>query len=108
MLLVLLLGITANNSLKKAVKMYKKEDAEIRKRGERAVEAARLEAEMVRLGEGDGEGERDTLLPAPSAPDDPELRRILDEESVVSLPKVYALSTLFVLILTLNHNSTAE
>ena len=96
--------MTANNSLKKAAKLYKNENAEIRKRGERAVAAAKLEAEMVQLSGSDpsGSDEKDTLLPAPSAPSDPELQKILDEERTISLPKVYALSTLFVLILTLN------
>ena len=82
MLLVLLLGMTANNSLKKAAKLYKNENAEIRKRGERAVAAAKLEAEMVQLSGSDpsGSDEKDTLLPAPSAPSDPELQKILDED----------------------------
>ncbi|GMH92529.1 hypothetical protein TrST_g7246 [Triparma strigata] len=100
-LLVVLLTLTANNSLKKAVKMYKKETKEIEKRKkQRDIELAKIAKEQE---EGLLQSESTSLLPNP-APEtlDPELLTILTSESTISLQKVTSLTALFICILILN------
>lgn len=98
-LLVVLLTLTANNSLKKAFKMYKKETKEIEKR------KRQKDVELTNQVKSEEEGgESENLLPKGVSDEllDAELSTILTEESTISLQKVLSLTILFLFILTLN------
>ena len=124
-LLVLLLSATANESLKKATKMYKKETKEIAKRksgrksesemirlaqAEVAQEAVSIDAdgdEVVEEGVGAGtmllsEGERGVNLQTDERSFDAELQAILEEEKTLPMNKVFALTFMFIVVLIIN------